>query len=219
MTAWAGSSRLPWQSGAISLLLHAVALWGLAGIVSLGGDASTYRTPRPLFANLKTASAPSTSQPAETAAPVTETQSPASTSSPQATERPSQTDTSATRPPDPVGAGAPTANPPAPDFSDYLPASLLDVPPMPVSAPDTHYLDGMLLDAAKMTVHLYIDAHGAVRDVLIDLPEDQQEAAEPIRTMFLVTTFVPGRKNRMDVPSVIDLQIDLSDLITLPRAG
>lgn len=118
----------------------------------------------------------------------------------------------------PAGDGDNRQSQAADPFGDYLAAKALDIIPMPVTAPDSRYLDGMTLDVFGLVgVKLYVDAKGKVQKVVIDVPDKAQEAAEPIRTMFSNTAFVPGRLHGKAVPSVLAIQIRVSDLLSVRR--
>ena len=97
-------------------------------------------------------------------------------------------------------------------WDNYLPADQLDMIPTPIADADSSLLDGMLFEKSPVYLKLYIDESGTVRRVLIDLPDSEQAAAEPIKTMFTHTGFVPGRKNGQPVPSVLPIVIDISEL-------
>lgn len=102
-------------------------------------------------------------------------------------------------------------------YGDYLPANSLDIVPMPVTAPDSRDLDGMTLSVSPVDVRLYVDATGAVRKVVVQVPEAEQASARPLREMFRNTRFVPGRRQGKAVPSVLALRIRLSDLLSIRR--
>lgn len=97
-------------------------------------------------------------------------------------------------------------------WNSYLPASQLDMIPTPIGDPDSSLLDGMLFARSPIQVKLYIDESGTVQRVTLDIPDDEQAAAEPIRTMFRQTGFVPGRKNGQPVASVLTIVVNISDL-------
>lgn len=97
-------------------------------------------------------------------------------------------------------------------WDNYLPANQLDIIPTPIADADSSVLDGMLFEKSPVYLKLYIDESGAVRRVLIDIPDSEQAAAEPIKTMFTRAGFVPGRKNGQPVPSVLSIVIDISEL-------
>lgn len=100
----------------------------------------------------------------------------------------------------------------ADQWNSYLPASQLEMIPTPISDPDSSLLDGMLFARSPIQVKLYIDESGKVQRVTLDIPDDEQAAAEPIRTMFRQTGFVPGRKNGQPVASVLTIVVNISDL-------
>jgi hypothetical protein len=102
-------------------------------------------------------------------------------------------------------------------WDNYLPANQLDIIPTPIADADSSLLDGMLFEKSMVYLKLYIDKSGAVRRVLIDIPDSEQAAAEPIKTMFTHTGFVPGRKNGQPVPSVLPIVIDISELSGLRK--
>jgi hypothetical protein len=98
-------------------------------------------------------------------------------------------------------------------YGDYLPSNTLDIIPMPISRPDSKYLEGMVLNESPVAVKVYVDATGRVQNVAVRIPESEQEAAAPLRTMFEETRFIPGRKDGKAVPSVMDVQINISDVL------
>lgn len=97
-------------------------------------------------------------------------------------------------------------------FSAYVAADTLDIIPTPVTAPDAHALNGMQFRENEVLIRLYVDATGVVRHVAVDVPEGEQEASQPLKTMFEQTAFVPGRKDGKAVASVLAIQINVQEL-------
>jgi len=118
----------------------------------------------------------------------------------------------------PAGDGADRQSQAADPFGDYLAAETLDMIPMPVTAPDSRNLNGMMLDVVgPVGVKLYVDAKGKIQQVIVDVPDKEQEAAEQSRTGFRNTAFVPGRLHGKAVASVLAIQIRVSDLLSVRR--
>lgn len=93
-------------------------------------------------------------------------------------------------------------------------AEALDRPPVPVSAPDTARLDGLVWSGLPLRLRLFVDAAGRVVDVqpLVVAPGD--EAALPrLREMFVATAFIPGRRAGHDVPSRLDLELTTETVV------
>lgn len=119
----------------------------------------------------------------------------------------------------PVGAQPPPAQPMAslPTVgSAHLPTHILDVPPMPRSAPDEQFVDGVHKSGLPIRVRLFIELDGTVSaaDLLSAAPGDEESAAQ-VMAMFSHTAFSPGRREGRDVPSYIDIEIVLEP--TLPE--
>jgi hypothetical protein len=97
----------------------------------------------------------------------------------------------------------------------HLPTDILDVRPMPRSAPDERRVEDVHRSGLPIRVRLYVEADGSVSsaDVLSMVPGDE-EAAQSVAAMFRDTAFIPGRLGGRDVASYLDIEIVLEP--TLP---
>jgi hypothetical protein len=114
--------------------------------------------------------------------------------------------------PEILGAGTKST---APDIrASHLPTKMLDVPPMPRSAPDEQLLEGFHRSGLPMKVRLYIEADGTVSatELLSSAPGDEDSALQ-VMAMFRGTAFSPGRHLGIDAPSFIDIEIVLEPVL------
>lgn len=101
----------------------------------------------------------------------------------------------------------------AESLSDYVPAASLDRPALPRSAPDFSTLDGLHPSGLPISVRVFIDQEGIVRDVrplqsnLLD-----EDFLLSLRHVFLATVFIPGRLRGKDVRSFNDMEFSFSPL-------
>jgi len=216
-----GRAGFLWMAVSASLAVHALLGWGL--ITGDKGDLNPAGAqPRPVTLSASLAASPSgrrevippapempvpemASVPAPAAVPVAvRDASPSQGLDPSADEIQAKPQTEG-----PEGGQVPAQDP----YGDYLPADTLDIIPMPITRPDSKYLEGMVLNESPVAVKVYVDASGRVQNVSVQVPESEQEAAGPLRTMFGETRFIPGRKDGKAVPSVMDVQINISDVL------
>lgn len=101
------------------------------------------------------------------------------------------------------------------DISLHYPSSLLDRPPVPYSAPDARkYLTGTSIPALPVHLRLYIDKSGKVIRINAKAIEYMDESLlTPVKEMFFATAFIPGNIKGVDVPSYIDIEVELSEFI------
>lgn len=205
---------------AASLAVHALLGWGL--ITGDKGDLNPAGAqPRPVSLSASLEAAPAGRH--EVIPPEPETPAPQTAQAPAAVPPAAVRDTNPSQGLDPsadeIQAKPQTEGPEdrqafAQDpYGDYLPASTLDIIPMPITRPDSKYLEGMVLNESPVAVKVYVDATGRVQNVSVQVPESEQESARPLRTMFEETRFIPGRKDGKAVPSVMDVQINISDVL------
>jgi hypothetical protein len=109
---------------------------------------------------------------------------------------------------------------PGSDESDFqsqrfLPSAVLDRSAFPIGAPDQgKYLTGSDIPAIPFRLRLYVDEQGAVVKVEVKRPTPIDEASlQPVKDMFMATPFVPGRLKGRDVPSYLDIEVCLEDLV------
>lgn len=95
----------------------------------------------------------------------------------------------------------------------FVPASELDGPVVPMSAPDTSRLDGLGFSGFPIRLRLLIAADGHVLDVLTlqSAPEDAQ-SIEQIKAMLQDTAYIPGRLQGRPVRTQLDLELKLSNV-------
>lgn len=101
------------------------------------------------------------------------------------------------------------------DTLRYLPSRLLDRPPVPYSAPTpSKYLTGTSIPALPIYLRLYIDKSGKVVRIDAKTVEYMDESLlAPVKEMFFATAFIPGNIKGVDVPSYIDIELQLSEYI------
>jgi hypothetical protein len=92
----------------------------------------------------------------------------------------------------------------------YLPTSVLDIRPMPRSAPDESRVEHVHKSGLPIRVRLYVEPNGSVSsgDIRSVAPGDEESAAQVI-AMFRDTAFSPGRLQGREVASFIDIEIVL----------
>ncbi len=105
----------------------------------------------------------------------------------------------ATAPPLPLAALADSVAPmlpseQRPSANAHLPTHVLDVSPVPVSAPDERHVEDGHRSGLPIRVRLFIEDDGKVSDALVldPVPGDEQ-AAQSVLQMFRETAFIPGR--------------------------
>ena len=94
-----------------------------------------------------------------------------------------------------------------PSLRGYLPSQVLDRAALPRSAPDERMLAGVLFSGLPMKVRLFIDAAGSVVDVEILQADEDAEALQQLRRMFIATLFIAGRHQGADVASYKDVEL------------
>lgn len=94
----------------------------------------------------------------------------------------------------------------------YWPAAMVERLALPVSAPDVSRLNSATLPADSVRLRLFISARGQVEEVSV-LGGADEEVWAPLREMFFATAFIPARRGGMDVASVQDLEVNISDLV------
>lgn len=96
----------------------------------------------------------------------------------------------------------------------FLAASSVDRTALPVSGPDTSMLNGTEVPNGTVKLRLYIDEAGKVVDIRIldaDIDDAQLRYARVIE-MFKATRFIPALREREEVASFIDIEVDVSEL-------
>lgn len=101
--------------------------------------------------------------------------------------------------------------------SHFYPSAALDRPPLPISAPNPRkFLSGTDIPSLLFRLRLYVDSAGTVVSVETRQPIAMEETSiQPVKDMFLATMFVPGRLKGRDVPSYLDVEVQLDDLARL----
>ncbi len=101
------------------------------------------------------------------------------------------------------------------DTLRYVPSRLLDRPPVPYSAPTPRkYLTGTSIPVLPIYLRLYIDKSGKVVRIDAKTIEYLDESLlAPVKEMFFATAFIPGNIKGVDVPSYIDIELQLSEYI------
>jgi hypothetical protein len=100
--------------------------------------------------------------------------------------------------------------------AEHLPTRVLDMPPMPRSAPDEQFVDDTHKSGLPIRVRVFVEDDGKVSSVdLLNAAPGDEGSAERVMAMFRETAFSPGRRQGRDVPSFIDIEIVLEP--TLPQ--
>lgn len=107
--------------------------------------------------------------------------------------------------------GGPTIPDQMPDAAGvpvYLPSSLLDRRPAPVTEPDFRMLGRASTHGIPVRLRLYIDRLGRVVAVLplTALDRDTAFVAE-VAAMFRATAFIPGRRDGVDTAAFMDIDL------------
>ena len=90
----------------------------------------------------------------------------------------------------------------------YLPSTMLERRPTPISEPDITMLQGLKASGLPVRLRIYVDRFGKVDRVkTLQASLGDQEFANGVRLMFLATAFLPGRHAGIDVPSYLDIEL------------
>lgn len=97
----------------------------------------------------------------------------------------------------------------------FFPTHVLGRPALPITAPDPKkFLSGKEFPALPFKLRLYIDAAGrVVRVVGLEIEMFDERLLQPVIEMFYATRFIPGGHEGKDVPSFMDIEIELSDFL------
>jgi hypothetical protein len=95
----------------------------------------------------------------------------------------------------------------------YFRSSLLDRPPVPHSAPNPRkYLSTTPSSTLPIYLRLYIDKSGKVVEINVRTMELLDDSLVfQAKEMFFATSFIPGNIKGVDVPSYIDIELELSE--------
>jgi hypothetical protein len=97
-------------------------------------------------------------------------------------------------------------------LSNFFPPADLDISALPVTEPDYSLLNGFANSHLPIKLRLFIDTRGKIVDIqVLQADERDNEAATRIRAMFFIAKFLPGRLNRKDVPSFLDVEVNIDD--------
>ena len=133
---------------------------------------------------------------------------------PQPSERPAETPATATPP-----STRPEAPPPRHAAPETAVAGL-DLPPRPVSAPDTTLLEALAaqpLSGLPLRLALDIDASGRLVGLEVLQIEPIDTVALPaLQRMFEATRFLPARRDGRDVAARLEIELQLGPV---PAAG
>ncbi len=111
--------------------------------------------------------------------------------------------------PDPTGFGEVGENFGRLGVPIFYPQEMLDRPPVPVFAPAyKKYLADSGVSGGIFKIRLYIDGGGKVIKVEALTPIGSEYLA-PFVSMFMGTAFIPGSLHGIDVPSFVDIEMDL----------
>ena len=90
----------------------------------------------------------------------------------------------------------------------YLPSSLMDRRPIPVSEPDMQMVRSTLVSGQAVRLRIFVDHLGNVVEVspLSSNPLDS-DFVEDVIAMFRATAFLPGQRAGEDVGSYLDIEL------------
>lgn len=96
----------------------------------------------------------------------------------------------------------------------FFPGHILDRPPFPISAPNPRqFLVGKQIPPIPFKLRLYIDSEGKVVNIETELPNILDEyTIAPVKEMFYATSFIAGNLHGKDVPSYLDIEVELMDM-------
>lgn len=96
--------------------------------------------------------------------------------------------------------------------STFLPSSAMELGPVPVSEPDSQFLVGVKGSGLPIRLRLYVDKYGIVKDIHVLQTDDADGlAVERLEAMFYATTFIPARREGMDMSSYMDIELNITD--------
>lgn len=98
----------------------------------------------------------------------------------------------------------------------YLPSSLMDRRPIPVSEPDMQMVRSTLVSGQAVRLRIFVDHLGNVVEVspLSSNPLDS-DFVEDVIAMFRATAFLPGQRAGEDVGSYLDIELTTQPNIPL----
>ena len=100
-------------------------------------------------------------------------------------------------------------SPPVPaTLAAYLPSSVMERRPTPISEPDMSGLAIGAATGARVRLRLYIDRLGKVVNVVTLVAADGDvDFAAALANMFRATAFLPGQRAGVDVPSYMEIEL------------
>jgi hypothetical protein len=98
---------------------------------------------------------------------------------------------------------------PEPDTGEvYFSAGSMERGPSPVSEPDQSLMTESSVTGLPVRLRLYIDRFGVVVDVTVMQTSEQDQAfVDNLIGMFKATAFLPGRRDGVDMPSYLDIEL------------
>ena len=99
----------------------------------------------------------------------------------------------------------------------FLPSSELELSPVPISEPDFSTFNFSTFDDSErlflhIRLRIYVDSKGYVKDVrLLNGGGENSKLLEQLQVIFYATKYIPGRRFGIDMPSYIELEINLYD--------
>jgi hypothetical protein len=101
--------------------------------------------------------------------------------------------------------------------ASYLSPDQLDIGAMPVSEPEYSLLNGLPNSHQPIRLRLFIDARGNPADVKVLQADDRDgDSVTRVCAMFFIARFLPGRLNRKDMPSYLDIEFNIDDTMRIP---
>jgi len=102
-------------------------------------------------------------------------------------------------------------------LSTFLSARVLDVAATPTSEPEYSLLLGLPNSHMPMRLRLFIDENGKLADIRVLQADERDDATvTKVRAMFFIAHYLPGRLNRVERRSYIDIEFNIDDRIPPP---
>lgn len=103
------------------------------------------------------------------------------------------------------------------EFAGFHSPEELDISALPISEPAYSLLDGLPNSVRPIKLRLFIDAYGKLRGIkILQIDDRDAESATRVSAMFYIVKFLPGRLNRKDTPSYLDIEFNIDDKMRLP---
>jgi hypothetical protein len=92
--------------------------------------------------------------------------------------------------------------------SQFLPSYALERRPVPISEPDLNPLSNIATTGLPIQLRLFINRFGKVVEIQIrQAPAADTRFVDQVVERFRATAFIPGRREGIDVPSFMDIEL------------